>query len=425
MIYAVYDVLVSVASAFYYWLSALRRRGGNDRLAWYRARKRPQQVSFPWDRQHVIWIHGVSAGEVKTAGKLAEAFRRLPLELKIIISSSTAAGYSKAQSLVEGHAAVVMPLDNRQLLRTLFSQIRPAVLIIIESEFWPQLFYVARERNVPIIVANANLSKKTFSNLKRFGWLRRATVLVVEHFYAQQSLTSDRLLELGVGNERVTVTGNMKLSPPIGESMLQARSILPSADDAVARTVTFANLHPEETDGAAGVVHKLRESFDDIRIIVVPRHFSKFTEKDVIQAFGREIKIVQTASEVLPSDRYIWFAKMGILDAVYAQTDIAVVFGTFCSVGGHDLVEPMHFGAVTVYGPNVERQSALHAEICKRLPWAQVGSFDELSQSLHEILQSQAILNARRDNLREALRQFSGITDKIAEHILIDLGLMQ
>jgi 3-deoxy-D-manno-octulosonic-acid transferase len=425
MMYPIYDGLLYAASALYYHVTALRGREGKARLAWYWARKRPAPVSVPGDGRAAIWIHGVSAGEVKTAGKLAEAFRRLPIDLKIVISSSTQAGYSKAASLVEADAAIVMPFDIRARLTALFSQVRPVVLITIESEYWPNLFSVARKNGVSVVVANANLSERSFRHLKRFAWLRRATVLTVKRFYAQQALTKSRLLELGVLDDCVTVIGNVKLSPPTAEAIRHRRSLWRPAAATIAKTITFGNLHPEEVDGAKAVIQRLRSSFDGVRVIIVPRHFSKFTAKELIAALGPDIKIVQTVSEVVPSDRFIWFAAMGILEAVYARSDIVVVCGTFCHVGGHDLVEPMHFGAVTLYGPNVERQTALHAEISRHMPWAQVKSFHSLSQSLGELIQSEIVWNARKSDLQKTIQNFSSVTDRMAAQIAVDVGLMR
>ncbi|MHB8267411.1 3-deoxy-D-manno-octulosonic acid transferase [Bradyrhizobium sp.] len=424
MILTIYDRILSIASLLYYHVTALRRGERKARLAWYRARKLPPQVSLSNQGSGAIWIHGVSAGEVKTAEKLAEAFRRLGINTKIVISSSTAAGYSRAAGIVEVDAAVVMPLDNRKPLMALFSQIRPAVLITIESEFWPNLFSLAQKHGVPVFVVNINLSKGSFRNFKRFDWFRRATILTVKHFYAQRPETRWRLLELGIPEDSVTVTGNMKLSPPTAEKVLRTQSLF-TAGDASMKTVTFGNLHPEEMEGVKNVIHTLRSEVKDARIIIVPRHFAKFTPRQITTAFGLDIRIVRAASEILPSDRFIWFAAMGVLESVYANSNIAVVCGTFCHVGGHDLVEPMHLGAITLYGPNVERQTALHLEIFRRMPWAQVASFDQLSQSLRDLFRSNEMWNSRQIDLQDTLRQFSNITDRIAKEIAIELQLIR
>ncbi len=423
MTYVIYDLIVSVVAAVYYCISGLRRGEWKTRMEWYAARTHPQVIPVASEGKDLIWIHGVSAGEARAAGKLAAAFRRLSVDAKIVISSSTPSGYAKAAGAAESDAAIVMPIDHSELLVKLFSQLRPTVLIIIESEFWPQLFHVARKEGVPVIVANASMTDKSYLNLKRFAWLRRATVLMVEHFYVQHSLTMSRLVEIGVAPERITVSGNIKLSPPMPEAVLHAQSLLPPAADPRTRSVSLGNLRPEECEGASGVVQLLRAEFKDLRVMIVPRHPSKFTADEIYKIFGEDIKIVHSLSEVLPSDRLIWFATMGILEAVYASSDVAVVFGTFGDIGGHDIVEPMHFGAVTFYGPNVRKQRALHAAISSRMPWAQVDSFTALSKSIGDLLGSETALHAHKSEVQIAVRQFSSVTEELARTIATSRNL--
>ncbi|MDB5348595.1 MAG: 3-deoxy-D-manno-octulosonic acid transferase [Schlesneria sp.] len=408
-----YDVAVLTMSTIYYWHSALYRHSGQRRLAWFKMRKRNILPPLPVDRRPLIWIHAVSAGEVKVAEKLAEALRRLLLRATIVISSSTEAGYAKAQNVIEADVAIVMPLDLRKPLQQIFQHLQPSVLITVESELWPHLFRIAEQMSVPINVTNATLSDRSFKNFKKHGWFAKATLSKVSHFYCQNMSTMSRLNELGVADNKIDITGNMKLSPPSRQAIAHAQALVPACDRRETKTITFGNIHPAEIKDTRDLICRLH-SVTDTRVLIVPRHIDKFTPKDIKTTFGDDVKVVSDISEISPSDRLVWVSAMHILEAIYAATDIAVVMGTFCDVGGHDLVEPVHFGALTFYGPNVEKQMSLHAEMSALMPWAQVRDYNALYESLVEMLEVEYLWNTRVNELHSALAQFASITNDVA-----------
>ncbi len=160
-----YDLAVWCISAVYYALFTPFARPDEDHFRWFRRRLRPE-LPAP-GRRRPVWIHGVSLGETKVSALLASAIAARAPGLPVVVSSSTRAGYARATAIPGIAGAFVLPIDTRAETERVFDQLDPAVLVVIESEMWPNLFHVAARHGVPIIIANAIMSDLSFRQRRR------------------------------------------------------------------------------------------------------------------------------------------------------------------------------------------------------------------------------------------------------------------
>ncbi|WP_417309765.1 3-deoxy-D-manno-octulosonic acid transferase [Devosia sp.] len=348
----IYDGLVVGLSWLHYAVLSPLGKSDEGGAAWFRRRLKPA-LPAPV-RAPRVWIHAVSAGESKVAGLLRAQLLREDPSLCVVLSATTYSGFERIQALAGPADSFIMPLDTEPAQTRLFAKVRPDLLVLVESEFWPAQFAAAEAAGVPVVVANATMSERSFARHQKNGAVAKRTVLKAERIFAQDEIIAARYRALGVPEERIAVTGNLKLVPPEGASA-SPRSGAP--------VVVFGNVHQAELAALAPAVAALRRSRRDLRIVLVPRYPGKLTETALQQHFGSGLALVTELSAIEDGGPLLWLDRMGTLATAYAQATVGVVCGTFAPIGGHDLAEPLHLGAASLYGPHVERQKALHAAL--------------------------------------------------------------
>jgi 3-deoxy-D-manno-octulosonic-acid transferase len=348
----VYDVLVVCVTALYYGLLAPlggRNEGG---LRWFFRRLRPPPV-LPPPVGPRIWIHSVSAGEAKVADLVRTRLIALSSSVSVVLSASTRTGRAKSARAAPAHA-FVMPLDTLSLQRRTVRAVQPHVAALSETDFWPAHFAALQEKHIPVVALNATMSTRSTRRHMRLPTVARATVGQAHRIYVQDQLGWERFRRLGVPDERLEICGNLKLATATPRQRALSTETPP--------TVTFGNVHVPEFLILAPVIARLHSERPTLRIIIVPRYPGPVSALLARAVLGARLTIVRDAAQLARAEpSLILVNSMGQLSDIYAMSSIAVVCGTFVRVGGHDLAEPMHNGAVSIYGPRVERQQELHS----------------------------------------------------------------
>ncbi|MBK8085823.1 MAG: hypothetical protein IPK28_19475 [Devosia sp.] len=388
-----YGALVRVLSAVHY--GVLSPLSASDEGGWQWLRRRLTAVPPPAAAGRRVWIHAVSAGESKVAELLRRHLLAEAPELSVVLSATTYSGFARVSRIAGEAASFVMPLDTLAAQRSLFATLRPDLLVLVESEFWPAQFAAAAEAGVPVVVVNATMSERSFARHRRFPLVARRTLLQARRILAQDEPTLQRYLALGVPAERLAISGNLKLAPT-------GAVTAPRVD--AAPTVVFGNIHEAELAALAPAVQTLRRQRPEVRLVLVPRYPGKLSAATLTAAFGTELVRVTDAAEAVAGP-LVWVDRMGALAGLYATATAGVVCGTFAPIGGHDLAEPLHMGAASLYGPHVERQRALDVALqaigCAR----QVRNADDLVATLGEVLD-------RREDREAMVGRFRALSEE-------------
>ena len=340
-----YSRLIKALSLLHYGVLSRFSPSDEGGLAWYRRRTKPSLPDPPPGPR--IWIHAVSAGEAKVATLLVPALVRAGVKPPVLISTTTSSGYERIWRWDGEYARTfVMPVDTIQEQRRLFDGLKPTLLVLIESEFWPAQFAMAREFGVPIVVVNATLSDRSVRRHRLMPLVTKVTIRRALRIFPQDERTAERYRELNVYADRIEVLGNLKL----------AGAGLFDGDEGGRSWVTFGNLHRAELQRLAPAI---REIARDAPVLLVPRYPKKLAPELLRRLFGDELQIVDHLPEAVGPGQIVWVDSMGILADAYLRSVVGVVCGTFAPIGGHDLSEPLQQGAAAVYGPHVERQHAL------------------------------------------------------------------
>jgi len=374
--------------------------GGGD---WLKKRHHPV-LPKPTEARR-IWIHAVSAGESKVAELFRQQLLALDPGLSVVVSSTTYSGYNRVKRAAGEDAAFIMPLDTLPEQSRLFERLKPDLLVLVESEYWPAQFAAARAVGVPVVVVNATLSARSFARHQRFPAIANRTLRHAARIYPQDAETLARYRELGVPADRLELGGNLKLAP-LGN--------LPPPDR-TRPTITFGNIHADELDALAPAIAELHARRPARRIVLVPRYPGRIPQAELARRFGQNLAIVENLGAT--DAGLVWLDSMGTLADAYARSELGIVCGTFAPIGGHDLSEPLQLGAATLYGPHVERQRALDEALKAMQSAVQVQSAAELPAAVLNLLDDPA----GRDAMVARYRRLSDTAAIRLEEIARDL----
>jgi 3-deoxy-D-manno-octulosonic-acid transferase len=398
-----YGALIEALSWLHYVVVSPLGKSDEGGADWLGKRHHPV-LPKPVDSRR-IWIHAVSAGEAKVAELLRQQLLALDPTVSVVLSSTTYSGYARIKRAAGGEASFIMPLDTLPEQSRLFEQLKPALLVLVESEYWPAQFAAAQAAGVPVVVVNATLSARSFARHQRFPAIARRTLQRARRIYPQDADTLARYRELGVPADRLELGGNLKLAP-LGN--------LPPPDR-TRPTITFGNIHADELDALAPAIAELHRLRPARRIVLVPRYPGRIPVAELHRRFGANLAVVDDLAAT--DATLVWLDRMGALADAYARSELGIVCGTFVPIGGHDLSEPLQLGAASLYGPHVERQRALEQSLQEMQSAVQVASAAELPDAVLHLLDHPAERDAMVTRYR-ALSDAAAIRlQQVATHL--------
>lgn len=307
-----------------------------------------------------IWLHGSSAGEVSLLQPLVALLERDRPDATLLISTYTVTGFSAAVRAYPGHRVILFPFDFSFVVRRFFRHFAPRLVVIVESEFWPNFLLAAARWDIPVVVFNGKMSEKSYRSYARLRVISK--VLRTLRLVAVQSDEhAERLRALGVPAERVHVTGNMKYDLARSQADDREQKALRerlglAADDVV---VIGGSLHAGEHEALLGAFACL-DSSAHAALIVVPRYPADAGSVQQLAEQKGYRAVRKTAidrGDASPPGRsgVLVVDTVGELGSLYGAADIAFVGGSLffrgSNKGGHNLMEPAIRGVAVLFGP--------------------------------------------------------------------------
>lgn len=328
---------------------------------WWRGRREPgyrqglaQRLGFGYRPAlpGAFWLHAVSLGETRAASALVDALRTQQPELRLLLTHGTATGFEAGRALLRaGDLQTWLPWDTPGAVRRFLRDHRPAVGVLMETEVWPNLLHGARDEGVPMALANARLSEKSFARGRRIAALIEPAARSLALVLAQTEADASRLRE--AGGAKVLVCGNLKFDvSPNPELLTRGRSWRQRS----ARPVVLAAVTREGEELPLLQCWKTLEAPRPL-LMLVPRHPQRFDEVAAIavdcglQAWRRSAWAAQPPDAALQAD--VWLGdSMGEMPLYYAAADVALLGGSFGRFGGQNLIEAAACGCPLVMGPH-------------------------------------------------------------------------
>ena len=399
-----------------YWLYQILRHGKYRKGLAERMGRVPARLTDGSRPGRVIWVHAVSVGEVLAVSGLVEQMRLASPQTRVLVSTTTDTGQELARKRFGADNVFYFPMDFAFAIRPYLQALRPELVVLAETEFWPNFLRQAHASGARIAVVNARISDRSWPRYRRFRWALRRMLVHVDLFLAQTTEDSTRLQSIGAQAGRMQVTGNLKFdvslpaSPPMVESL--RRSL---ASEGAGPVLVCGSTVEDEEPPLLKAFENLRVAHPRAVMILAPRHPERFDDVAILlKRLGMpSVRRSQWRGETLAGG-VLLVDTIGELAALYALADVAFVGGSLVPRGGHNIIEPAQHGVAVVTGNHTENFRDIVALFQSRDAVRIVG-LAELPLTLMQLLADDAERLGLGRRALETIRSQMGATSRTLE----------
>ncbi len=375
-----------------------------------------------------LWVHAASVGEVFCSIPLVKRMKEEYPDRSIVLTTMTVTGKETAETKVpEAERVLLFPIDQPVLLRRMIRKIRPGLLLIAETELWPNLLRVCGKKNIPILLFNGRISDRSFRRYRFLRFFFGACLKYVSIFLMQSEKDRERIVDIGGPRERTRVTGNIKFdqeSPAVSEEERTAliRSLHLKGGEKV---LVGGSTHTGEEEILCSLFKSLKETHPDLFLILAPRHLNRLEEVEKI--LDREGLSWARRSSFLPGRNppngreegpgVLLLDTMGELVRFYSLGTLVFIGGSLVPVGGHNPIEPLFYRKCVIFGPHMFNFSEISSKLVEAGGAIQVNGSEELASRCKDLLLNERRCNEIGENGYRFLREHRGATERSMEEI--------
>ncbi len=371
----------------------------------------------------IIWIHAVSVGETIAAQPLIEALIHQYSDHRIWVTTTTPTGSDRVKALFGDRVAhVYFPYDLPDVVARFIRRIKPKLLIVIETEIWPNLFAKCKKENIPLVLVNARLSERSTQKYLKLQNLVKETLVNISLIAVRSSVDADRFKQLGASNTQISVAGNIKFDFKVDEKQVEQGKQW--REQWVKNNLVWvvASTHAGEDEVILSIYQNLLKQFPSLLLVLVPRHPERF---DDVFSLCNEVKGLSvlrhskvetyknTEANIILGD------SMGEMQSWFATADVVFMGGSLVETGGHNPIEPIAQGMPVVSGPHMFNFDDISAQLSEE----DLLFICELSNDIEEILSYllKQALNKESTNIKykanKFMQQHQGVTARLLKNI--------
>jgi len=411
-----YNLALSIVKPLYQWRIKKRAQSIEEYQQECLERFGPFQAV---KNKQAIWFHCVSVGETNAAQPLIEYY--LKAGHTVFVTNTTKTGQARAKALFLKapyeflFQAVYLPADQKKLIIDFYQKYQPKLLVLVETELWPNLIDQAKKFKVPCILVNARLSEKSAKGYSKVSNLTRKMLQKLDHLLAQDVATQQRFIDLGTLKSQIEVVGNIKFDISAPEQFIvKAQQLKLDWSLENRKIITIASTHFPEEEKLLTVFKGFLEQRSEWLLIVVPRHPERFDEVFQIAKNLNLNTQRRSLNQVIQSNTQVYLAdSMGEMWLWYALSHACFVGGSLNEPGGgHNILEPMILDVPTVIGPNYFNFQTIVDEFLQADAIKVGHSVDEVLQLLVLCLEDQAFAQQLSQHSIEVLNRNKGSLQK-------------
>ena len=412
-------LFVALVLGLPYWLLAMAtngkyREGLSERLGWVPDRLREG------DARKTIWVHAVSVGEVLAASRLVNELSACAPQYRVLLSTTTRTGQRLARERTGANHAFYFPLDFPWIVRRYLRVLDPVLLVLVETELWPNLLTACRQNAIPVAVVNGRISDRSLPRYLRLRRQWKGILSGISIVLAQSQEDVKRLKAIGAPAGRVSFAGNLKFDVRSAEPAPITTTLREKLPTGTRVLVCGSTLEGEE-EILLDAFHQLLKTIPDCVMILAPRHPERF---------GRVVQLMKNRKETcvrrsnwmkrpvkIKPGTVILLDSIGELASVYALASVAFVGGSLVPAGGHNPLEPAQFAIPVVMGNHYANFRAiidtlLQAEALK------LATTETLVPMLENLLTDHEAANALGVRALEVFHHESGATGRAVTALL-------
>lgn len=426
MVYQLYNGILLLAAFFlvpYYLLRGIKygksRRGIRERLACYES-----ALLEDLQKKPVIWIHAVSVGETRAAAPLIRQIRQDYPDHLILVSNVTETGHAIARDNPDIDKYIFFPFDFSWVVRRALSLVKPVLVIIVETEIWPNFIRQARTLDIPLILANGRISDRSYPRYRFCRFLLQPVLNSFSAFCMQTQVDAERVIALGADSSRVENSGNLKFDHELiaidSESIKEKKQRYGLPDNAAIMVAgsTHEGEERQLVDAFRAILPQLNQ---DLVLVLIPRHPERKHEVvKLLKDAGLRIFLRSTLEhkqERLVSGEVLLVDTLGEVLDFYAVAELVFVGGSLVPVGGHNMLEASLLAKPVVFGPHIHNFKEISRKLIRSGAGIMVRDRNELEKWTITILNDPIRCRAMGAAGRSLIVENAGATERTMGHI--------
>ncbi|MCG9597803.1 lipid IV(A) 3-deoxy-D-manno-octulosonic acid transferase [Vibrio sp. Isolate25] len=371
------------------------------------------------EKKPVIWIHAVSVGEVIAASPLIKKIHQAQPNAKILVTTTTPTGAKQAENLKEYAEHRYMPLDFTWAVKTFLKTVRPKQLIIIETELWPNTLIAVSKQNIPITIANARLSDKSFRGYTKIKPLFDSFSPALSQVICQHKDDAKRFEKLGIPQSKVYVSGSIKFDISISAKQLETANRLRSELGYSRPIWIAASTHEGEDEKILAAHSQVVEHVPNALLILVPRHPERFNDV-MVQCSEHFTTVRRTTKVAVTENTKVYLGDtMGEMLTLIGASDVCFMGGSLIGskVGGHNLLEPAALSKPTLTGPSYFNFADITQQLLTANSCQIINSESDLADKIILLLQSPALRGEQGQAALNVVERNRGALEKTVQYI--------
>src|SRR6201996_3424534 len=402
-----------------YWLLMMAtngkyRDGLSERLGFVPGRLREG------DPRKTIWVHAVSVGEVLAASRLVNELSACAPQYRVLLSTTTQTGQRLARERTGSNHTFYFPLDFPWIVRRYLRSLDPVLLVLVETEFWPNLLTACRRSSIPVAVVNGRISDRSLPRYLRLRGIWKQILSGVSIVMAQSEEDAKRLKAIGAPSGRVSFAGNLKFdvrsAEPAAITTMLREKLVPGT-----RVLVCGSTLDGEEEILLDGFQQLLKIFPDCVMILAPRHPERFARvagllKNRKERFVRRSNWMKRPAKIKPGT-VILLDSIGELASVYALASVAFVGGSLVEGGGHNPLEPAQFAVPVVMGSHYANFRAI-IDTLLQAEGLKLATKETLVPMLENLLTDLDAANALGVRALEVFHHQSGATGRAVTALL-------
>lgn len=363
-----------------------------------------------------IWIHAVSVGESLAAVPIIKALQKSHPHIPVLVTTTTPTGADRVRAAFGDQVALsYIPYDLPVALNRFLDTCQPRLLILMETELWPNLLHICGSRKIPVFLANGRLSTHSAQRYQRIASITREMLQNITLLAVQTQTEAERFIALGLNPTRVEITGSIKFDLELPND-LSDRAALLRAQWGENRPIWIAaSTHEGEEDAILNAFAKVRTELPQTLLVLVPRHPDRFARvAGLCKRQGYNLVLRSENQACSPNTAIFIGDTMGELLLFYAASDLAFVGGSLIPTGGHNPLEPAAIGLPVIMGPHLFNFLAISEQLQTANAMIKIQTADQLAQKVLHLLKNKPLHQQMSENARKFVAQNRGA---LAKHL--------
>jgi 3-deoxy-D-manno-octulosonic-acid transferase len=406
-------IIILLATPILFYKGIFGSRGFSERFGCWNYKSSPGKV---------VWFHAASMGELKAIAAIIPILKQQYPSIKPVITTITKTGWEKAKSLDLGADVFFAPLDLDFAVKKAMRRIKPSLLVLVETEIWPGMIKNVHAEGIPIVIANARLSRKSSGNYKYVRPFMKLILSKIDFIMTQSDEYAQRFIALGAPEKRVEIYGNIKFdqaaNPINGQISGDLESYLCKSNSFV---FVAGSVRKKEIKTIVEAVSAASTERNNLVAIIAVRHLkniglleSALKETNLKYLRRKELENIRDAAKVA---NILVLDTMGELGGLYGKANLSFVGGSLVPIGGHDPLEPAAAGCAVCFGPHMENSQSASRQLLESGGARQIVNGEQLSDLIAELAQNRQLAKSMGDRARQMVLKHSGVASRIVTKI--------